>query len=102
MHTKLYATETSRNPKYNTPESNRTQQDRPSACVIVQQYSSTTIASLFFCSRKENSVLIVKMSCESFSIINMALSLNIKKLDIALNQAVTLYLLKTKDTCAVE
>jgi hypothetical protein len=34
--------------------------------------------------------------CQSFIIFNMALSLKINKLDIALNRRVTQYLLKTK------
>jgi hypothetical protein len=34
-------------------ESDRPQHDRPAACVIAQQYSSTTCVSLCFHSRKE-------------------------------------------------
>jgi hypothetical protein len=37
----------------NTPEPHRKQQDHPAACVDAQQYSSATIISSCFYSRKE-------------------------------------------------
>jgi len=46
-------------------------------------------------------MLVLNVICEGFGIINMALSLKIKKLNIALSQGVTLYLLKTKGTATL-
>jgi hypothetical protein len=43
----------SSNPKSNTMGPGRLQHDRPSACVIAQQYSSSTLASLRCHSYKE-------------------------------------------------
>jgi hypothetical protein len=41
------------NPNSNVLELDRPQNDNPAACVIAQQYSSTTIVSLSFHCRKE-------------------------------------------------
>lgn len=49
----LHTRGSSWNPNSNTPESDRSQQDRPTACVIAQQYSSTSFESLRSHSLKE-------------------------------------------------
>jgi hypothetical protein len=45
--------ESSLNANSNTVEPDRPQHDRPAACVIAQQYSSATVFSFRFDSRKE-------------------------------------------------
>ena len=49
----VYARDSSRNPNLNTLELDRPQHDRPTACAIAQQYSSTTFVCLRFHIRKE-------------------------------------------------
>jgi len=51
----LHTRGSSWNPNCNTLESDRPQHDRPTACVIVQQYSSDPFVSLRPHSRKEKS-----------------------------------------------
>jgi len=48
-----YTRQLSWNTNSKTVEPDRSQRDRPAACVIAQQYSSTKFVSLLFHSRKE-------------------------------------------------
>jgi hypothetical protein len=52
----LCTRQSSRNPNYSTPETDRPQYNRPATCVIAQQYSCATFISLHFHYRKEKFV----------------------------------------------
>ena len=60
------------NPHFNTMESDRQQHDLPAACVITQQYSSTTFVSLHFHSPKEKFGALLDMSVQTLKFFSTA------------------------------
>jgi len=55
-------------PISNTVDNDRTQHDRTATCIIAQQYSSVTFASLRFHSRKEKFGVRVKLKKSLFNL----------------------------------